>query len=136
MHTESMTDPRRWQRPFLITASLHCGVWGTFIMAFPQLSSRVYGFASVPTELHLWQGSGLFIFLLAVGFGMAAIDVRQHWGIVFIGLLAKVLGASGMAVAVLRGQVSVQVLWLLPFNDLIWIWPMWQIVRREIKRSQ
>jgi hypothetical protein len=41
----------------------------------------------------------------------------------------KFLGAIGMTVAVFRGQVSANVLWLLPLNDVIWWWPFWLIVR-------
>ncbi|APZ94353.1 hypothetical protein Fuma_03985 [Fuerstiella marisgermanici] len=125
-----------WRRRVLIAASLHSGLWGVFIMGMPRQSSIVYGFATVPQEVHLWQGAGLFIFLLAIGFGMAAFDERQHWGIVFIGLLAKVFGMAGMASAVFRGQVAAQVLWLLPFNDLIWIWPFFRIVQHGMKQSR
>ncbi len=106
------------------------------MMFMPRQSSISYGFATVPHEVYLWQGAGLFIFLLAIGFGMAARDLRQHWGIVFIGLLAKVFGMAGMASAVWRGQVAVQVLWLLPFNDLIWIWPLFRIVQYGMKQSR
>lgn len=125
-----------WQTRVLIAACLHSGLWGAFIMLMPRQSSIVYGFANVPREVHLWQGAGLFIFLLAIGFGMAARDLRQHWGIVVIGLLAKVLGMVGMASAVWRGQVAVKVLWLLPFNDLIWIWPFFRIVQHGMKLSR
>ncbi len=131
-HDAERTSPR-WQRLVLNAACAHCAVWAVFIMVFPELSSRVYGFATVPHELHLWQGTGLFIGLLAVGYGMAAKNPQQHWGIVLIGLLAKVLGAIGMATAVVRGQVSPNVLWLLPINDVIWYWPFWRIVRHHMK---
>ncbi len=82
----------------------------------------------MPRDIHLWKGTGLFIGLLAVGYGLASQNPRQHWGIVLIGLLAKFLGAIGMTVAVFRGQVSANVLWLLPLNDVIWWWPFWLIV--------
>jgi hypothetical protein len=110
-------------------------LWGTFIMAFPALSARVYGFAELPREIHLWQGAGLFIALLGIGYALAASDPRQHWGIVLIGLLAKVFGAAGMCWSVFSGQVSSQVLWLLPFNDVIWLWPFWRIVQDGMTRN-
>jgi len=128
IHSENVRPPR-WQRTVLLAACIHCSVWSLFIMGLPELSSKVYGFAEPPQDVHLWQGTGLFIGLLAVGYGMAAGNPRQHWGIVLIGLLAKVLGAIGMTVAVVRGQVSANVLWLLPIDDVIWWWPFWRIVR-------
>ncbi len=98
-------------------------------MALPASSAKVYGFSETPHEIHLWQGTGLFITLLGVGYGLASTDPRKHWGIVLIGLLAKVFGATGLCWSVLTGQVSSHLLWLVPFNDVIWFWPFWRVVR-------
>jgi len=125
---KSLSSAPRWQRIILKAACLHCVLWGIFIMALPASSAEVYGFAETPHDLHLWQGTGLFIVLLGIGYGLASTDPRQHWGIVLIGLLAKVFGATGMCWSVFTGQVSSHVLWLLPFNDMIWFWPFWRIV--------
>jgi hypothetical protein len=118
-----------WHKWALIASAIHSGLWGVFIMAMPDMSSAVYGFAKTPEDICLWQGAGLFIFLLAIGYSIAATNPPQHWSVVLIGLLAKVLGAVGMCVAVFGQQVSPNVLWLLPVNDIIWWWPFWQIVR-------
>ena len=67
---------------------------------------------------------------------MAARDPAQHWGLVFIGLLAKVMGAGGMTYAVFDGQVSSRVLWLLPINDVIWWLPFWIIFRHGMQHSR
>lgn len=128
MNSENLS-PSKWQRMVLLAACIHSGAWSLFIMAMPESSSKVYGFASPPQDIHLWQGTGLFIGLLAIGYAMAAANPRQHWGIVLIGLLAKVLGAIGMTSAVVRHQISPNVLWLLPFDDVIWWLPFWLIVR-------
>lgn len=125
-------EPARWQRLVLICALLHSGIWGLFIIASPDLSAKVYGFDSTPTDVHLWQGAGLFILLLAVGYGIAARDPLQHWSVVLIGLLAKIFGVIGMCRAVYYGQVSPNVLWLLPINDVIWWVPFAFIVRSGI----
>lgn len=126
---KSTSSAPRWQPRVLKAACLHCVLWGVFIMALPASSADVYGFAETPHDIHLWRGTGLFITLLGVGYGLASLDPRQHWGLVLIGLLAKVLGAAGMSWSVFTGQVSSHVLWLLPFNDVIWYWPFWRIVR-------
>jgi len=124
-----MSSAPRWQRLTLKAACLHCVLWGIFIMALPAPSASVYGFAETPDDIHLWQGTGLFITLLGVGYGLASTDPRQHWGIVLIGLLAKVFGAAGMCWAAFSGQVSLHVLWLLPVDDVVWYWPFWCIVQ-------
>ena len=125
-----------WHRVVLLSATLHCLIWGVLIMASPVLAAKVYGFAKTPNDLHLWQGTGLFISLLGIGYFMAARDPAQHWGLVFIGLLAKVMGAGGMTYAVFDGQVSSRVLWLLPINDVIWWLPFWIIFRHGMQHSR
>ena len=136
MSFEMSDSNKAWHRKVVIAACFHCGLWGAFIIVTPELSWRIYGFADRPHDIHLWQGTGLFILLLAIGYGMAAWDLRQHWGIVVVGLLAKALGAAGMSWAVWQGRVSSQVLWLLPLNDLIWIWPFWRIVQAGMNQSR
>lgn len=118
----------RWHLWVLIASCVHSAVWGLFIMIAPGTSARVYGFAAAPVEIHLWQGTGFFICLLASGYGLAAWNPRQHWGLVLFGLMAKTLGAAGMARAVWLGQVSPSVLKLLPVNDVIWWLPFALIV--------
>ena len=113
----------RWQRMALLVASLQCLIWGVFILAFPERSSLAYGFDKVPAELFLWQGTGLIIFLFGVGYSIAATNPAQHWAVVLIGLMAKFLGPVGMLWSVIQSQVSKQVLYLIPINDLVWWLP-------------
>ena len=118
----------RWHIWVLVASCVHSAVWGLFIMAAPAASARVYGFAKTPLDVHLWQGTGFFICLLAFGYALAAWNPRQHWGLVLFGLIAKTAGAAGMARAVWLGQVSPNVLKLLPINDVIWWAPFALIV--------
>ncbi len=128
--------PVTWHKYVLLASCVHSGVWGIFIIALPRVSAQIYGFSETPHDIHLWQGTGLFISLLAVGYGLAFTNPVQHWGVVMIGLLAKVLGAIGMFGAVLQGQVSRQVLWLIPTNDLVWWIPFGMIVRHGFLSSR
>lgn len=132
--TRASTSPA-WMKLVLLASCVHSGVWGVFIMAAPAMSAKVYGFSQVPHDVHLWQATGLFITLLAIGYGLAASNPIQHWGIVLIAFLAKVLGAIGMCSAVYREQVSPNVLWLLPFDDVIWWVPFAMIIRHGIQGS-
>ena len=78
--------------------------------------------------MFLWQGSGLIIFLFGIGYLIASNDPFRHWLMVLIGLLAKVLGPVGMLWSVLTGQVSSDVLRLIPLHDLLWWIPFTMIV--------
>jgi small multidrug resistance pump len=113
----------RWHRVALLVSSLQCLIWGLFILAFPESSSLAYGLDKVPTELFLWQGTGLIILLFGVGYGIAATNPTQHWAVILIGLMAKILGPTGLVWSVLHGDVARKVLILVPINDVVWWLP-------------
>ncbi|MFN9717356.1 MAG: alkyl hydroperoxide reductase [Planctomycetota bacterium] len=124
----------QWPRIALLAAALQCLIWGVFIVLMPERSSLVYGFSAPPTDLFLWQGTGLIIFLFGVGYTLASFDPDQHWGIVLIGLLAKVLGPIGMLWAVSQGQVPARVLVLIPIHDVLWWIPFALMIRKAVRR--
>ena len=132
----TLTNTSRALRLVLLAAGLHSIVWGCFIVLLPARAAMVYGLNAVPTDLFLWQGTGLIITLMGLGYLIAVTNPVQHWAVVLIGLLAKVLGSIGMTVAVLRGEVSPNVLWLLPINDVIWWWPFGRIVQQGMAAAR
>jgi len=123
----------RWLPVSLLLAGVHSIVWGCAIILLPGPAAQAYGLAETPHDLFLWQGTGLVIVLFGLGYLIAATNPERHWAVVFIGLTAKVLGPIGMLVAVLRGEVSSDVLWLLPVNDIVWWLPFAMIVMRGIR---
>lgn len=124
-----------WLPVSLMLSGIHSITWGCFIVLLPGPAADVYGLAETPHDLFLWQGTGLVIVLFGTGYAIAASNPYQHWVVVLIGLLAKVLGPIGMLVAVLRGEISADVLWLLPVNDVIWWVPFWVIVIRGLRNA-
>lgn len=128
-------DVPTWQRLALLVAALQCGIWGAFILALPEKSALAYGFSKVPTDLFLWRGMGLIILLFGLGYGIAATNPNQHWVVILIGLIAKVLGPIGMLWSVLKDEVAIAVLYLIPFNDLIW-WVPFTIILAGVFRSR
>jgi small multidrug resistance pump len=134
MSEPALQFPRvsRWPRIVLLIAAFQCLIWGVFIILLPERSALVYGFAQPPEELFLWQGTGLVILLYGMGYVLASTDPNQHWGIVLVGLLAKVLGPVGMAWSVWHGAVPSRVLLLIPIHDILWWIPFALIVRQGI----
>ena len=120
----------RWQCIALAIAGVQCLIWGVAIIFWPAKSALAYGFAKPPTELFLWQGTGLVIVLFGIGYVIASTNPLQHWLIVLIGFLEKSLGPIGMSWSAYHGQVSPKVLYLIPFNDLIWLIPFGLILQR------
>lgn len=53
----------RWKSRLLLAAAVHCCLWGLFIMAWPELSFGVYGYADPLVNTLPWQGCGFVIFL-------------------------------------------------------------------------
>ena len=113
----------RWAQLALLVAAFQCLIWGVFIIARPERSALAYGFSQPPTDVFLWQGTGLVIVLFGIGYMIAATNPQQHWCIVLLGFLGKSLGPIGMAWSVHLGHVSRRVLYLIPINDLIWLIP-------------
>ena len=113
----------RWAAITLLVAALQCLIWGVFIIVWPERSSLAYGFSQPPTDLFLWQGTGLVIVLFGIGYRIAATNPLKRWNIVLIGFLGKSLGPIGMTWSVFHGRVSRRVLCLIPINDLIWLIP-------------
>jgi len=130
----SETVPR-WLSVSLVLSGMHSIAWGCFIVFLPGPAASVYGLAETPHDLFLWQGTGFVIVLFGTGYAIAASNPYQHWVVVLIGLLAKVFGPIGMLVAVLRGEVSSDVLWLLPVNDVVWWVPFTIIVIQGLRNA-
>jgi small multidrug resistance pump len=123
----------RWHFIALLVASLQCVIWGFFIILWPQRSSVAYGFAKPPTDLFLWQGTGLIVLLFGIGYGLASTNPRQHWGLVLVGFLSKILGPLGMSWAVLQNDAPARVLLLLPINDVVWWIPFAMILTDALR---
>ena len=131
----SSKSARCWLSSSLILSGIHSIAWGCFIVLMPTRAAAAYGLAGPPHDLFLWQGTGLIILLLGTGYLIASSNPLQHWAVVLIGLLAKILGPIGMLVAVMRGEISANVLWLLPMNDLIWWVPFSIVVFKGIRST-
>jgi hypothetical protein len=116
-------------------AAIHCLAWGCFVILLPGRSAVLYGIEHELADAWLWQGTGLVIFLMGLGYGIAATDPRRHYVVVLIGLLAKVLGPIGLCWSIYHGAVSPRVLLLVPLNDLIWWIPFAWIVWEGTKGS-
>jgi small multidrug resistance pump len=121
--------------PILRLAAVHCTVWGCFVIVSPGRSAAVYGLGQRLTDEWLWQGTGLVIFLLGLGYGIAASDPRRHYVVVLIGLLAKVLGPIGLCWSVYQGAIPPRTLLLLPINDILWWAPFGWIVYEGLLSS-
>lgn len=92
---------RRLLRVVLTIASLHSLVLGFFLGMYTNLFLEFMGFPP-RTDIFYPQQSGAFLFILGVGYGIAASDPDRHQGLVVLAIISK-----GLAVLFLFYHVLV-----------------------------
>jgi len=135
MSLQETSPSPRWHRIALRIAAIQCLAWGVFILGFPTQAATFYGFEKPLTDLFLWKGTGLIIFLFGIGYSLASLDPIRNWSVIVPGFIAKILGPIGMAMSVHEGEVSRRVLILLPVNDIIW-WIPFSLILLHAYRHQ
>ena len=113
--------------PTWVTASLKLAgwynlVWGGLVVVFPNLFFRISGWQDRPAEPFIWQALGMVIGVYGVGYLISANNPIQHWPIILVGLLGKVLGPIGFLFALWQDAAWLSLIWMIVLNDLIW-WP-------------
>lgn len=122
-----MQQPK-WISIVLFLAALRCLLGGVYIMLCPEHSFRTYGFAEELKHPLLWEGSGFTIGLYGVGYALAWHDPKRHYGLILMGLLAKIFGSLGVAWGYLDGVLFARALFWAFVNDAIWFLPLGLIV--------
>ncbi len=124
----------RWAGPWLRAAAVYNFVWGALVIAFPHL---LFDLAGMERMRHpeIWQCVGMIVGVYGVGYSIAAADPRTHWPIVLVGLLGKVLGPMGFAVALLDGRFPPLFGLTILTNDLVW-WIPFALILRDARRHQ
>lgn len=150
--TRPPTATPPWPAHWLRAAGVYNLVWGAVTIAFPNLLFDLTG-ATRPNYPEIWQCVGMIVGVYGVGYWVAASDPRRHWPIVLVGLLGKLFGPVGFAVAVARGVFPPAFGLTILTNDLIWWVPfalmLWDaflhrrlgtpdpaVVRRFVKESR
>jgi hypothetical protein len=92
-----------------------------------------WGFDQPATYPQHWQCIGMIVGVYGVGYAIAAFNPFRHWPIVLVGLLGKVFGPIGMALAIRDGAIPWSAGWTIVTNDLIWwipfgiiLWHAWK----------
>jgi hypothetical protein len=120
-----------WMRRWLIAAGVYNIAWGAVMALAPEWSLGLLGVAPPSKEVwpQLWACIGMIVGVYGVGYLAAARDPARHWPMVLVGLLGKVFGPIGFALAAARGQLpwsmvatilTNDVLWWVPFSMMLW----------------
>ena len=112
-------NPPRWARHTLVAAGLYNLAWGAWVVLLPGMAFDLAG-VDRPAYPAVWQCVGMIVGVYGVGYLVAARDPLRHWPIVLVGLLGKVLGPIGFALAATRGELPWSLGWTILTNDLVW----------------
>lgn len=129
----------RWMSQVLAVAGAYNLAWAAWMFLFPEGSFSHSGMDDPGKPLNypqLWQGVGVLVGVFGIGYLLAATNPVQHWGLVFVGLISKVLGGLGTALGVASGQNRPEALLLSLLNDLVWWIPFILIVRHARRASR
>lgn len=128
--------PSPWMKPVLVAAGAYNLVWGFVAVVFP---TTMLGWLGVETELlaaKFWQCIGMIVGVYGVGYLIASWAPYRHWPITLVGLLGKVFGPIGFALAIANGTLPISMSWTILANDLIWWVPFVAILWGALRYHQ
>ena len=126
-HPSRSSSPR-WASRWLWAAGIYNLAWGAIIIAFPNFLFDLCGIPRLNYP-EIWQCVGMIVGVYGIGYIAAASDSRTHWPIVLVGLLGKIFGPIGFAVALAKGTfppvfgltiLTNDLLWWVPFGLILW----------------
>ncbi len=123
-----MSTAAPWQRRIIAIAAVYNIIWGSIVIAFPELLWNLVG-APVPEPVALWRGLGAIIGAFGLGFLIAATDPYRHWLLIAVAAVAKSAGTIGFFWAASQGDLPWSFGWLVLVDDFAWIIPFGLIVR-------
>ncbi len=118
----------RFGRWWLLAAGIYNLLWGAWVIAAPHAMFDLAGMNRINYP-EIWQCVGMIVGVYGVGYLAAASDHRRHWPIVLVGLLGKIFGPIGFAVALWKGVfppifaltiVTNDLIWWIPFAMMLW----------------
>ncbi len=117
-----------WQSAWLFAAGVYNLLWGSLMIAFPHALFDWAG-AARSNYPEIWQCVGMIVGVYGIGYVIAASNPWRHWPIVLVGLLGKIFGPIGFAVAVSKGVfppafgitiLTNDLIWWIPFALILW----------------
>jgi hypothetical protein len=106
-------------RAWLTAAGIYNILWGMAVIVVPHAMFDVMDMERMRYP-EIWQCVGMIVGVYGVGYLMAASDPLRHWPIVLVGLLGKVLGPIGFAMALMKGVFPPEFGITILTNDLVW----------------
>jgi len=124
-----------WMRRWLLAAGLYNLAWGAFVVLLPDALFRIVGMEPLAGPGRgIWQCLGMVIGVYGIGYLCASRDPLRHWPIVMVGLMGKVFGPIGFALALAQDALPLSMGKTLLTNDLVW-WIPFALILRDARRA-
>jgi len=120
-----------WMDKVLKAAAIYNILFALMTLVAPFWIFDVTG-ATRPNLPELWQCIGMIVGVYGIGYWIASYDPLRHWPVILVGLLGKTFGPLGFARALWEGVFPIQFGWIIVFNDLIWWWPFFLMVKKAL----
>ncbi len=117
-----------WMTTTLFWASLYNIGWGLYILLAPEHYWIANNIQS-PLYPSLWQGVGVFIIIFGISYYIASLNIKKHWPLILMGLLAKISWPALFLYHYLSNQLPLSFGYSLIANDIIWWAPFILILR-------
>lgn len=120
-----MSQPQRenqmpkWISAALTLAGIYNLAWGGWVILSPAAIFQWAGM-ELPRYPQIWQCVGMIVGVYGIGYLIAAGNPFRYWPIVLVGLLGKIFGPIGFAVAWWNGEFPTSWAITILTNDLIW----------------
>jgi small multidrug resistance pump len=116
-------------------AALYNFAWGAWVIIFPN---SFFDFISIerPNYPEIWQCVGMIVGVYGIGYWLASNNPIQHYPIVLVGFLGKILGPIGFLQALITGRFPLAFGMIIVFNDLIWLPSFYKILREKYGKDK
>lgn len=103
-----------WLKIILILVSLHSLLVGTLLIVLPGKSMPFFGFC-VPVEKFFQLQGGVFHYVMAVGYFMAAIWYNRYHGLILLAIIAKFFST----IFLFSFYLLVNQVWVVLFSGIV-----------------
>lgn len=109
-----------------LAAAFHI-LFGLGMIAFPH---SLFHLLKIPAPFYpeFWQGMGIFYLVFGIGYLVASHEPENHWLIVLVGFLAKLLITIGFFIPYFDGKFPLMMGSIILLTEVIWIIPFYFIL--------
>jgi hypothetical protein len=131
-HDGKCSQSPRWMTQVLWAAGIYHLLFGVWANCWPGHFFHLLGIEQ-PNHPGLWRCLGFVIGVLGFSLCIASKNPVSRWAIVLLGLLKSLAVTFAISHAVSDEVLPAQVLWMLAFDDVIWIYPFLAILWKSIQ---